>query len=343
MVMLNPPDYSLDWASFALGSKRKLRDLDAIFIAAPRQLSTRRITELIKLYAPQGNVLFGISSEPYVLDLEGQPQFTMLKADDLRPILDRVNKHLVNQRVYSMVYSQRDITHIIDNVRFKKVVFVNGSWYRSFHYRPEFYSLYKQRIPYEKVSPFINENEAIDYANDLRSKVEVTLPLSALPADEVLKCVRKVASQSYDFASYQVGAILAKRTVRTKRVSGYNRPLYKIVAASHNAVVPYETYAMHFGSQRESHYSPMQDMNYYDTVHAEQALLVKANDLSIDLASTSLFVNVLPCPACARMLCMTNIQEIVYSVDHSEGYAVTLLEKAGKQVRRIVQAESIIK
>jgi deoxycytidylate deaminase len=44
----------------------------------------------------------------------------------------------------------------------------------------------------------------------------------------------------------------------------------------------------------------------------------------------------MPCPACARMLSQTDIEEFVYSIDHSEGYAVKMLEAAGKKVRRIV-------
>jgi hypothetical protein len=36
------------------------------------------------------------------------------------------------------------------------------------------------------------------------------------------------------------------------------------------------------------------------------------------------------------MLSETDIEEFVYSIDHSEGYAIKLLEAAGKKVRRIV-------
>ena len=42
------------------------------------------------------------------------------------------------------------------------------------------------------------------------------------------------------------------------------------------------------------------------------------------------------------MLCETGISEIVYSLDHSDGYAVKLLEKAGKTVRRHVITNDIL-
>ena len=49
-----------------------------------------------------------------------------------------------------------------------------------------------------------------------------------------------------------------------------------------------------------------------------------------------MFINLMPCPTCARMLAMTDIEEFVYSIDHSDGYAVKMLEAAGKKVRRVV-------
>jgi deoxycytidylate deaminase len=93
---------------------------------------------------------------------------------------------------------------------------------------------------------------------------------------------------------------------------------------------------MHYGASREKHFSPPNDLNYYDTVHAEVMLILQAQRQDIKLAGTTLFINLLPCPSCARMLCETPIVEFVYTNDHSEGYALRLLQAAGKKVWRLV-------
>jgi deoxycytidylate deaminase len=80
----------------------------------------------------------------------------------------------------------------------------------------------------------------------------------------------------------------------------------------------------------------MNDLNHYDVNHAEVELITQAVRDHLDLAGTTLFINVLPCPTCARMLTSTDIAEFVYAEDHSSGYAIRMLEAAGKTVRRIV-------
>nr|AIA17188.1 Cytidine and deoxycytidylate deaminase zinc-binding region [uncultured bacterium] len=111
---------------------------------------------------------------------------------------------------------------------------------------------------------------------------------------------------------------------------------YKLLATTFNPVVPYQTYAMHHGASREINFSPPHDLNHYDTTHAEVELVIKAQKEKIDLKGTILFINLLPCPTCARMLSRTDIAEFVYVQDHSDGYAVKMLEASGKKVRRLV-------
>jgi deoxycytidylate deaminase len=93
---------------------------------------------------------------------------------------------------------------------------------------------------------------------------------------------------------------------------------------------------MHHGALRERNFSPPNDLNYYDTAHAEVMLVLKSLKQGIKLANTTLFTNLLPCPNCALMLCDTEITEFVYAIDHSDGFAVQLLQNAGKKIRRII-------
>ena len=81
----------------------------------------------------------------------------------------------------------------------------------------------------------------------------------------------------------------------------------------------------------------MHDLNHYDTVHAEVDLIVKAQKAELDLHDTTLFINLLPCPSCARMFTQTDIAEFVYVEDHSDGYGFKMLTAANKKIRRIVR------
>lgn len=314
---------AFDWSELAFGSKKQVNGLGAIFIAAPRQLSAKRFTELVKQYLPAGNILLGLAKEDYVLGLEDQPQFKVLKASEVQAVINKVNSSASRHKIYVLKYSQRELIYILEKLILQKVVLVNGSWYHAFHHKPEFYFIVNNKIPYEKVSPFTDQAEAKGFAKKIKlPKLNTTGTFSE---SGIMELVNQAARQSYDYGGHQTAVVLAKR----------QGSKYRALAVAHNKVVPYETYAMHFGSTREQYFSPLNDLNHYDTVHAEVELVVKAQKEKILLNNTSLFINLLPCPTCARMFVETDIEEFVYTADHSSGYAIKMLEAAGKKVRRL--------
>lgn len=319
-------NYTFDWADLAFASKKPLSTLNAVFIAAPRELSQARLKSLLKTYLSKSNIIFGVSKEPFVEGYENQPQFRMTPAAEIYDLATKVNRSDSKYKIAVLSYFQRELPYIIEKVDFAAAVFVNGSWKQAFHTLPSYYLLARRAVPYELVSPFCDEAEAIEYANKIGSELPHFYPPNTPQSDvEASKLVEQVARFSFDWG-FQTGAILVRQ-------SGQR---YTPVAWSHNKVVPYESYALHHGAQRELHFSPPNDLNHYDTVHAEVAILIAAQKQKMDLAGTALFINLLPCPTCSRMLALTDISEVVYQIDHSDGYAVRLLEQAGKSVRRVV-------
>jgi tRNA(Arg) A34 adenosine deaminase TadA len=317
-------DYAFDWSKLAFGSKKPLRELEAIFVAAPRELSSRRFIQIIKKYLPQANILLGISTEPHVLGLENQPQFKMLTPEAIDSTIRKVNASNSDHKIYTLTYSQRDLTYILEKLRPRKALFINGSWYRAFHLRPEYYTLVNLKIPLEKLSPFADETEAKTYASSVKLP---SLPTSGVYSEaQMLELAGQAATRSFDFGGFQTGVSLGRK----------NGSMFELIATTHNAVVPYETHAIHHGASRELNFSPPNDLNHYDTNHAEIELIVKAQRDHIDLRGTTLFIHLMPSPTCARMFCATDIAEFVYTADHSEGYAIKMLEAAGKTVRRVV-------
>lgn len=323
-------NYELKWDDLAFASKKPLRDLKAIFVLAPRQISKARFTQIVKNYLPLGNIVVGIAEEQFINGFDGQPQFKTLKLADIKDVLDKVNKSPSPHKITVLHYGQSAAMHILDKVHFKKVLLVNGSWLYSFHLRPEFYAIALNKIPFEFISPFVNEEEAIDYAKKYKSKFK--LGKEQLDDISMMRLANEVARNSFD-TTHQTGVVLGK-----KQKSGKYQPLIAV----HNRVVPFETFAWHHGASREKHKCQPGDLNHYDTNHGETRIVIEAGKKNIDLNGTSLFTNLLPCPTCARFLCDTDIEEIVYAADHSSGYAVALLEKAGKKVRRIIDSEKIL-
>nr|AIA15740.1 Cytidine and deoxycytidylate deaminase zinc-binding region [uncultured bacterium] len=205
----------------------------------------------------------------------------------------------------------------------------SGSWHHAFHTLEAYYVLSHKRTPYDMVSPFTSEAEAMAYEKATLPKIiaDAPLPKAATKHNdlEMLQAAQTIARYSYDY-NFQTGVSLGKK----------QRKAYAFLTAAWNKIVPFQTYALHHGAARERYFSPPHDLNHYDTVHAEVELVIKAAQEGIDLADTTVFINLLPCPACSRMLADTPIKELVYRADHSNGYAIKMLEQAGKTVRRLV-------
>ena len=315
---------SFNWLDLAFNSKKELRNLDAIFVAAPRRISQHRIKQLVKEYLPKNNIVFGIAKELFIENFEGQDKFKTLNINDIKDISNKVIASSSPNKVYTLQYCQRDLPNIIAKNLFKKILFLNGSWANSFHTRPEYYQLIKNVTKYELISPFYDENEAKQYAlnypeTDYSKQILGT-------KREVMELSNVIAQDSFDTAT-QCGAVIVSKTPEGK---------YKVLIQANNVVVPYRTYAWHFGASKEKNFAPPGDLNYYDTVHAEVMAIINAQQQQKSLINTSLFINMLPCPTCAKMLALTDINELYYSVDHSDGYAVKMLELAGKKVHRLV-------
>lgn len=319
-------EYHFDWADLAFGSKKTVSALKATFIQAPREMSQARLKQLIKTYLPKGNIVIGLAKEQHIDGFENQLHFKTLQQADIDALVQKVNAAPQAAKIYTLDYFQREITFIYEQIKFRLVVLVNGSWKYSYHTQAPFYALVKNGIHYEFVSPFADEDEAQNYARLTEKKLHASyvMPKGLLTADEMMSYVTEVAKLSFDNSS-QVGAVVGKA----------EKGKYRFLIMAYNKVVPYQTYAMHHGASREANFSPVNDQNHYDAVHAEIQVLLEAIRHIIDLKDTTLFINVLPCPTCARMIADSPIKEVIYKLNHSSGYANNLFTRAAKKITQV--------
>jgi deoxycytidylate deaminase len=296
-----------------------------IFIAAPREMSVTRFKQIVKHYLPKGDIVLGISKEQFVVGFENQPQFAMLKQETIQSVVDLVEASSSPHKISLLPYSQNDLSQIVEQLTSnQRVLLVNGSWKYAFHNLPAYKILIDKNIPIKFISPFVDEDEAKQYEQDHTVSIERPKVASRLSQEEMFAIADEEAKRSYDY-SYQIGVALGRE----------NAGSYELVTTAFNRVIPYQTYALHHGNSREKHLSPPHDTNHYDTIHAEMDLVVRAVEQAIDISGTTLFINVLPCPNCARTLSQTSISEIVYKRDHSDGYAKEFLEACGKKVIQV--------
>lgn len=297
---------------------------DTIFIVAPREVSQARFKQIVKRYLPKAPIVLGVSKEPYVVGLEGQPQFAMLDLRTVQPVIDRVNA-VSPGAIRVLAYSQSELADIVAAHRFKRILLVNGSWHYTFQNHPAYQVLLERNIPFKYLSPFVDEDEAHAYEQHHSYAPNLPKKGTVLSDAEMLAAAAEAAKQSYDY-SFQTGASLGRRTDEG----------YAYLFDAFNKVVPYQSYALHHGNSRERHGSEVHDTTHYDTIHAEMHLLIRALENGTNLKGTTLFINLLPCPSCARTLTQTGIDEIVYVNDHSGGYGKMILEASGKNVRQHV-------
>lgn len=311
---------SFKWESFSDADKTLLRELKATFVMASRGLSGNRLVGLVKENLSKRNVVFGVAEELYIDGFDGQAQFRSLSLDPVLRLAEIIEKAKLPRKFFVLSYPQHEVDNVVRAIRPKNVVAVRGSYLHVFHRRSIYGLLQKRGISFELVSPFTDEAEAKAYLNTIPA-----VPAEAESGDEaaMFAAVQRIATGSYDY-SFQTGAVLAQKHGKK----------YVFIDSACNEVIPYQTYALHYGNSREDNLSPAHDANHYDTIHAEMNLLVSALKNGRNFEGKTLFINMLPCPSCARTLVKTGLTEVVYHEVHSDGYAVKLFEHAGIKTRK---------
>lgn len=282
-----------------------------VLILGPRSISASRIQQLTRQLIDKRPVVWGCLSEKYILGLDDSPQFEALTLTDLTQALEQLEPEK-KKNLAILSYSQNNAASVIKKFPWSAVIGINGSWHRAFHYRNECRVIKKKHLPYKLVSSFVDEAEAKQYFEDIQPRLADLDHFAGKKFNEkeLFKLATKAGKNSFDY-TFQTGAVLAKNG--------------RLLLWAHNTVVPYETYMLHAGASKEKHLTPPQDLNHFDTNHAEVELILKALKQKINVEDCSLYINLMPCPICARMLARTPLKEVVCKLDHSAGYAKKIL------------------
>ncbi|NCU40918.1 hypothetical protein EOL73_04140, partial [Candidatus Saccharibacteria bacterium] len=174
---------SFELSSFSDADKQFFRSLKAVFVMASREMSDLRLLQLVKENLPKGNVVFGVAEEEFVDGFEGQTQFKTLPVIPVQTLADKIRKSGIKNRLYVLIYPQKDVDAVVRAIRPHQAVVVRGSYMYPFHRSSTCALLEKRNIPYEYVSPFVDEAEAVEYY-ELRKPQEELTPGYVTKGDE---------------------------------------------------------------------------------------------------------------------------------------------------------------
>ncbi|MBN2015389.1 hypothetical protein JW766_00980 [Candidatus Dojkabacteria bacterium] len=314
---------SIDWNNISQKKKDIYKKYtNGVFVAGSMFTTNKKVQEIL-FENIKSRILFGCLKDKEIPGLEGSPQFSPMKKDVLKKFLKN------NRNVQILKHFHKDTKNIIKEFKPHKVVFINGSWQGPIHYRSEYWKAIEVGAKIELISPFASEREAKNYEKRIADSQQLTADSlykkrGKYSDKELMKLASEVSKFSWDWIG-QTGAVLAKKG--------------KVLAVAWNRVVPYEAYQMFEGSPREENQIPSQEMLETQlTNHAECEILEIARREKINLKGTSLYINLFPCPICAKMLSRSEIGKIVYSQDHNLGNDIgyRILEMSSKNIRRVI-------
>ncbi len=309
---------TISWEELTDKEKGLLSESPFLFVGGHRQISTERIvriaSNLQKLKLP---IIWGVLRDKYIPGLEDSPIFLSQGESTLRTALESVGEL---KSITLLSYFQRHWKYVIEQTKPKAAIILHGSNCRMLHLREEYWLMLRNKIVIKQLSNFNSEAEAADYLKSVSKQLTKFTQFDqhkTYDNKELLELAGKASLASWDW-TFRAGAVLSRKG--------------KVIATSHNTVLPVEYSMLLKGSRKEKYFSPPQDQNFYDTNHAEIELLIAAAAKSIKLSDCVMHVNLMPCEGCARVLARSGIKKIVYGIEQTQKHSYEILKSSGVDV-----------
>jgi dCMP deaminase len=288
-----------------------------------------RIKELIEKYSNKSLLIFGVLMEDWIPNLEECEQFRPLSLDSLKTAAEKC-KNTKNLAI--MRHHFPFIKYIIRELRPTDILWVNGSQRNILHSHAHYWEGVNVEAKMKLVSPFSSEKAAkkrvdevdeVDEVNQKKIKTGLTYlnTIKKPRPEDFMNFARIVGKCSWDWTGLH-GATIVKDN--------------KVLAYSHNRVLPYRSAIMHEGCRREKMLSPRgEDQDYTETNHAETSCLVKCASEENSIEDADLYTTCFPCPTCARVIADSPIKTIYYSDEYTNDIGYEILKRMGKKIVKL--------
>ncbi|QQR93460.1 hypothetical protein IPJ91_03360 [bacterium] len=308
-----------------------------VFIIGSRKITQKRIIELFMKYdtsvssthlpsegRQNTQILWGILNEKYIKGLENSPQFESMQLAYLTTTFEKFAKKYPKYNLDNLTilkYNFDNWKDILQELDFEKVILINASWHRSFHRRAEYEILKSRNIPYQFSSSYFSDEEAKLDSNVDYSKLDKLIGTELLETDteSIWNILNEIKVYSYDHL-FQTSCLILNDN--------------QILSWGVNKIMPYETYDFHHVSSNEKMLTPMNSSDAQDTIHAEMNAILKVGNKD-DLKGAKLFIELMPCPWCAKVIAESGIGEVSCKLVHNGGHAAELFKEMGVRMKVI--------
>jgi len=243
-------------------------------------------------------------SKVYILDEELQNELSEIKPDIAAISAEKMKDLLVKLGFNEISMLSKDS---LEEVKGKEIILVQDEISRN---------LYNKYLIGEKV-----EWESVFLRWD-KSKILSEQPLGNIPISQdsfdikMMEEAYKEAEESSDWWR-QIGAVLVKNKTILSRA--YNQD----IPSGHT---PYQV-----GEVRDF-FKAGERQELASTIHAEQKIVAEAAKKGISLEGTSLYVNIFPCPVCAKLIAFSGIKNLYFGEGGSNFDAKKVLDSAGVNI-----------
>lgn len=105
----------------------------------------------------------------------------------------------------------------------------------------------------------------------------------------------------------------------------------KIILRGNNKDIPIDHTPYQVGEARDF-FKAGERQDLANTIHAEQNIIAQAAKKGISLEGTSLYVNIFPCPVCAKLIAFCGIKNLYFGEGGSNFDAKKVLDSAGVKI-----------
>lgn len=243
-------------------------------------------------------------SQVYILDGELQNELSEIKPDIAAISAEKVKDLLGKLGFNEISILSKDN---LEEIKGKEIILVQDEISRN---------LYNKYLTGENI-----EWESVFLRWD-KSKILSEKPLENIPISQdgfdikMMEEAYKEAEKSSDWWR-QIGAVLVKDK--------------EIIIRGNNKDLPSDYTPYQVGEVRDF-FKAGERQELANTIHAEQKIIAEAAKSGISLQGTSLYVNIFPCPVCAKLIAFSGIKNLYFGEGGSNFDAKKVLDAAGVRI-----------
>jgi dCMP deaminase len=322
----------LDWNKLNPKQREQIKSIRPLnLLLGGIEMTQKAFSEFVTKHTSDGaTLIIGVLNNSEINGLEGAKHFQPFTFSQVEKYLnDLIQAEKINpSKVAILKYDFENSKYVLRELNPDRVFRVNGSGANVIHYQQIFWDAYSIDKKIEQISPYFDEKEAKVVSSKKYQESKEELELKTLQgtsdgiSDKYLKNVLlDVLNLSWDWTG-RTSALIVENS--------------KLISWGENRVLGYPGYMLHNGSLREINKASLgENLEYGETVHAEQEAILKAVGKVKSFENCTLYTSKFMCPVCSRIVAASGIKKVVYLDEYTNKLGYKLVEMCGVEVERM--------